>query len=335
MVSGLSAVADEADMLWVCAALSDDDRAAARLAPDGLLDLADAGAGAAVRMLDIPEPIFYRAYNAVANSTLWFVHHMLYDTPNQPSFGPGFARDWEAFRTYNEMFAAALASAAASSLRADREPVRAVIQDYHLCLAPRLLAERAPSVRIAHFSHTPWAPPDYYRMLPDDVGREVLAGISALTTPASCAWRWADAFADCCAAFLGAEVDSSRSRVGYLGHVTSIGVHPLGVDAGQLRDRAGQRDVLTRRAALMDAAAGRQADRPGRPHRAVQEHRAGGWRPTASCSGLARSGVAESCTWPPLIRPGTICLSTASTQPRCSGSASRSRTSSPSPAGSP
>ena len=30
MVSGLSAVADDADMLWVCAALSDDDRAAAR-----------------------------------------------------------------------------------------------------------------------------------------------------------------------------------------------------------------------------------------------------------------------------------------------------------------
>ena len=159
MVSGLSAVADEGDMLWVCAALSDDDRAAARLAPDGLLDPADAGAGAAVRMLDIPEPIFYRAYNAVANSTLWFVHHMLYDTPNRPSFGPSFARDWEAFRTYNEMFAAALASAAANGDRTDRAPVRAVIQDYHLCLAPGLLAERAPGVRIAHFSHTPWAPP--------------------------------------------------------------------------------------------------------------------------------------------------------------------------------
>ncbi|HTA08332.1 MAG TPA: trehalose-6-phosphate synthase [Streptosporangiaceae bacterium] len=258
MVSGLSAVADEGDMLWVCAALSDDDRAAARLAPDGLLDPADAGAGAAVRMLDIPEPIFYRAYNAVANSTLWFVHHMLYDTPNRPSFGPSFARDWEAFRTYNEMFAAALASAAANGERADREPVRAVIQDYHLCLAPGLLAERAPGVRIAHFSHTPWAPPDYYRMLPDDVGREVLAGILGADHAGFLCRRWADAFADCCAAFLGAEVDASRSHVAYRGHVTSIGVHPLGVDAGQLRDRASQRDVLTRRAVLMDAAGGRK-----------------------------------------------------------------------------
>ncbi len=144
MVSGLSAVADEGDMLWVCAALSDADRAAAQAAPGGLLDPDQAGAGHAVRMLDIPPDTFNRAYNAVANSTLWFVHHMLYDTPNRPSFGPGFARDWEAFRTYNQMFAAALASAAAASDAepANGQPVRAVIQDYHLCLAPR--AARGP-----------------------------------------------------------------------------------------------------------------------------------------------------------------------------------------------
>jgi trehalose 6-phosphate synthase len=267
MVSGLSAVADDADMLWVCAALSDDDRAAVRLAPDGLLDPVQTGGGAAVRMLDIPQQIFYRAYNAVANSTLWFVHHMLYDTPNRPSFGPTFAREWEAFRTYNETFAAALASAATASLSsgADRighsavdAPVRAVIQDYHLCLTPQMLAERAPGIQIAHFSHTPWAPPDYYRMLPDDVGREVLAGILGADHAGFLCQRWADAFVDCCAAFLGADVDAERRRVAYRGHVTSIGIHPLGVDAGQLRDRASQRDVLTRRAALIDATEGRK-----------------------------------------------------------------------------
>ncbi len=176
VVSGLSAVADESDMLWVCAALGDGDRAAARAAPGGLLDRDLAGDGALVRMLDIPPAVFQRAYNSVANSTLWFVHHMLYDTPNRPTFGPGFAREWEAFRRYNEMFADALADAA-SGAPADGARARAVIQDYHLCLAPQMLAERAPGTLIAHFSHTSWAPPDYYRMLPSDVGREVLAGI--------------------------------------------------------------------------------------------------------------------------------------------------------------
>jgi trehalose 6-phosphate synthase len=253
MVSGLSTVAEDADMLWVCAALSDADRAAARAAPGGVLDHDQAGSGAAVRMLDIPPDIFERAYNSVANSTLWFVHHMLYDTPNSPSFGPDFAPQWQAFRSYNEMFASALAAAAAG-----RAGSRAVIQDYHLCLAPRMLADLAPGIQIAHFSHTPWAPPDYFRILPGDIGRQVLAGILGADHAGFLCRRWADSFIDCCEALLGADADRARSQVSYGGHVTSIGVHPLGVDAAQLRARAAQRDVLTRRAALTTAADGRK-----------------------------------------------------------------------------
>lgn len=276
VVSGLSAVADESDMLWVCAALSTGDRAAARATPDGLLDPDLVGDGAAVRMLDIPPATFQRAYNGVANSTLWFVHHMLYDSPNRPSFGPGFAREWEAFRRYNEMFADALAdaaraaadgagsSAAGSTAKSGATqsgscPVaRAVIQDYHLCLAPQMLAERAPGTPIAHFSHTPWAPPDYYRMLPRDVGRDVLTGILGADHAGFLCRRWADAFVDCCAEFLDAKVDRGRSQVTHAGHVTSIGVHPLGVDADRLRARAAERDVLSRMAALAESTAGKQ-----------------------------------------------------------------------------
>jgi trehalose 6-phosphate synthase len=256
MVSGLSAVVDGSDMLWVCAALSDGDRAAARAAPGGVLDRDLAGPGAAVRMLDIPPAVFQRAYNAVANSTLWFVHHMLYDTPSRPSFGPSFAREWDAFRRYNEMFAAALADAGQAA--AAGPPARAVIQDYHLCLAPRMLADQATGIPIAHFSHTPWAPPDYYRLLPDDVGREVLTGILGADHAGFLCQRWADAFVDCCESFLGATVDAGRGQVSYGGHITSIGVHPLGVDAGQLRERAAERDVQARMAALAEATAGRQ-----------------------------------------------------------------------------
>jgi trehalose 6-phosphate synthase len=254
MVSGLSAAADEIPMTWVCAALSDADREAASLAPGGLLDPGELGGGASVRMLDIPPAVFDAAYNCVANSTLWFVHHMLYDTPNQPSFGPAFARQWEAFRRYNEMFADALAEAAAAATSV----TRAAIQDYHLCLAPRMLAERAPGVSIAHFSHTPWAPPDYYRLLPDDVGQEVLAGLLGADHAGFLCERWAGAFMDCCEALLGAKVDRDRGQVSYSGHVTTIGVHPLGVDAEQLRTRAAEPDVLARMAALTAATAGRK-----------------------------------------------------------------------------
>jgi trehalose 6-phosphate synthase len=253
VVSGLSSVAAHADTLWVCAALSDADRMAARSSPGGLLSLDGEAGGSAVRMLDIPPAVFARAYNGVANSTLWFVHHMLYDTPVRPDFGPAFGREWEAYRAYNSAFAAALAEAADG----DRA-VRAAIQDYHLCLAPRMLAQARPGVPIVHFSHTPWAPPDYYRMLPDSVGREVLDGILGADHAGFLCQRWADAFLDCCEQVLGARVDRGRQQVSWRGHVTSVGVHPLGVDAAELTSRASEPDVQARIATLAEAAGGRR-----------------------------------------------------------------------------
>jgi trehalose 6-phosphate synthase len=274
LVSGLSSVGGE--VLWVCAALSDADREAARSAPGGRIDAgpaagllgggapgdsdgAAAGARSAVQMLDIPPVIFQRAYNSVANSTLWFVHHMLYDTPNQPGFGIPFRREWDSFRSYNAAFAAALAKGAAPG---PADPAgtaaRAMVQDYHLPLVPRMLAESGTGARIAHFSHTPWAPPEYYRLLPGDVGREVLDGMLGADHAGFLCRRWADAFLACCAEFLGAEVDTERGLVRHRGHVTTVGVHPLGVDEGELRDRAAAADVQAHAAVLRAAAQDRQ-----------------------------------------------------------------------------
>jgi len=254
MVSGLSTVAAEADVLWVCAALGDADRAAARAAPGGRLGLDGTPGGSGVRLLDIPEATFDAAYNAVANSALWFVHHLLYDTPNQPSFGAGFRRDWESFRAYNAEFAEALAADAGPA--GGRPPVRAVVQDYHLSLVPRMLAELRPDIRIAHFSHTPWAPPDYFRILPEQAGREVLEGILGADHAGFHSPRWADSFLDCCAEVLGASVDRATRRVSYRGHVTGVAVHPLGVDADELTARAAEPDVQASLAALTKAAGG-------------------------------------------------------------------------------
>ena len=259
LVSGLSDVADHPNSVWVCAALSDADRAAARESEGGRLGLDGAPGGSGVRMLDIPPTTFYRAYNSVANSTLWFVYHMLYDTPNQPQFGAAFRREWESFRAYNRAFAEALAEEAGPPAAA--APIRAAVQDYHLTLVPRMLADLRPDIRIAHFAHTPWAPPDYYRMLPDRVGREVLEGVLGADHAGFLCQRWADAFLDCCTAVLGpagAAVNRELQQVEYRGHVTGIGVHPLGVDADALLGRAAEADVRSRAAALAAAAGGRK-----------------------------------------------------------------------------
>ena len=296
VVAGLSAVAGRGEVLWVCAALNDADRAAARAAPGGRLDVslsadgagpggpesaagprgAESGVGTGapesmVRMLDIPAPVFDRAYNGVANSTLWFIHHMLFDTPNRPLFGLAFRREWESFRTYNAAFADALAegagpaapgSAPAGTATAGAATAgagtRAMVQDYHLTLVPRMLAERRPDLAIAHFSHTPWAPPEYFALLPDDVAREVLEGILGADHAGFHAHRWADAFLNCCEAVLGAQVDRVTRTVRHAGHTTTVGVHALGVDAPQLRARAAADDVQAHVAALTAVAGARK-----------------------------------------------------------------------------
>ena len=86
-LSGLSESADGVPPRWIRAALSDDDRQAARAAPSGRLDRAGHDVGElAVRMLDVPAEVLDAAYNGIANSTLWFVHHMLYATPTEPRY---------------------------------------------------------------------------------------------------------------------------------------------------------------------------------------------------------------------------------------------------------
>jgi trehalose 6-phosphate synthase len=263
LVSGLSSLDGAGDLLWICAALSDADRAAARQAPRGRIDSGGHGTGVAVQMLDIPASTFDQAYNSVANSALWFVNHLLYDTPNQPRFGPAFAADWAAYRDYNAAFATALAEGTDGTVLAEGtgQPagrVKAMVQDYHLALVPRMLARLRPGVRIAHFSHTPWAPPDYFRILPDPVGRELLEGMLGADHAGFHAQRWADAFLDCCAQILGAEVDRAGSVVSYRGHACGVGVHPLGVDAASLRDRAARPDVEANVRLLAETTRGRR-----------------------------------------------------------------------------
>lgn len=243
LVSGLSAIADP-NAVWVCAALNDADRRAAAEAPHGRLDLAGHEVGGqAVRMLDIDPQTFARAYNGVANSTLWFVHHLLYATPTAPAFDAGFRTEWAAYRAYNEAFAEALAAEAAPN-------AAVLVQDYHLSLVPALLRAARPDLRIGHFSHTPWAPPEYYRMLPDDVARAVLTGILGADRAGFLTERWARAFAACCEDLLDATVDHDALTVTLDGRTTGLGVHALGADADFLRERAHRPDVDERLAAL-------------------------------------------------------------------------------------
>ena len=212
---------------WVACAMSEADRLAA---DHGLMD----DRGFELVMVQ-PDPGVYRmAYDVVANSTLWYLHHNLFDLARHPRFDRHFATAWEAYRSFNRSFAAAIAGAA-------DEGATVLVQDYHLCLVPRMLAEKRPDLRCVHFTHTPFADPLVLRVLPAAVARELLEGMVAAAACGFHTARWEASFRACCA-----ELAVERPRTF---------VSPLVPDAGRLAARvasAGCRAAVARIDDMLD-----------------------------------------------------------------------------------
>lgn len=229
LVSGMqAALASTPDAVWVCAAMNDRERVLARQAPQGRLSelpfVADALRGDFdVRMLPIDGPTFRAAYNSIANSTLWFVLHMLYELPKAPNFDAAWRRQWASYVRYNQSFAQALADEAAPN-------ARVIVQDYHLFLVPRMLRTLRPDLRIGHFTHTPWVSPDYFSMLPDDVAHALVDGLLGADVVGFHTERWASLFTQTCRSVLGREPGGVR-------------VFPLGTDPAEMHRLGSRRDV--------------------------------------------------------------------------------------------
>ena len=229
LVSGMQAALSAAeDAVWVCAAMNDRERTLARHAPEGRISelplVAEALHGDfEVSMLPIDGQTFRNAYNGVANSTLWFVLHQLYDLPTQPIFDAGWRRQWASYVRYNEAFARALARQAAPN-------AAVMVQDYHLFLVPKMLRDLRPDLRIGHFTHTPWVNPDYFGVLPDDVAAALIDGMLGADVLGFHTERWAALFRDCAERIAGSKADAAH-------------VFPLGVDAGEMQQLGHRRSV--------------------------------------------------------------------------------------------
>lgn len=252
LVSGLSAaLARQPDALWICAALSDADREAVRRG------VSETG----VRMLDIDPTTYDGAYNGIANSVLWFTHHHLYDIPREPVFDARFRQQWDAYVAYNHAFAVALAEEAG-------EGAAVLVQDYHLALVPGELRELRPDLRISHFTHTPWASPEFLGMLPEDIRAQLLWGMLGADVVGFHTWAWADAFV------AGAHIDDASGSAGPAGErrrgvrhrkagadarSTEVAVYPLGVDEDELRALAHRPEVNDKLAALRTEVGDRKA----------------------------------------------------------------------------
>lgn len=166
LVTALSGVFFRDDATWLAAAMTDGDRQVAlegrEISPDS---------NQRVRFITIPPQRYDGYYNQMANRTLWFVHHHLWDTARTPMFDETTESAWQDFVETNRAFAVALAD------EGDRNPVY-LIQDYHLPLVPEMLRGLRPEARIVHFTHTPFADPTYLRILPVHMREAILRGMA-------------------------------------------------------------------------------------------------------------------------------------------------------------
>jgi len=147
-----------------------------------------------VRLLDLPEDRYRPAYDVIANATLWFLHHGLWDLPRRPVFDAGWHDAWDAYREVNAL----VADAVAATVGGDDDAI-VLVQDYHLALVGRELADRGIDAPVVHFSHTPFAGSETIGVLPDRCGRELLGGMAAHTSCGFHTERWAGRFRSACA----------------------------------------------------------------------------------------------------------------------------------------
>ena len=141
----------------------------------------------------IDDETYRQAYDVVANTTLWYCHHHLFDLPHRPRFDRHWRAAWEGYRAYNRAMADVVAARAG-------EGDAVFVQDYHFSLLGRMLAEARPDLRTVHFLHTPFAAPDMLGVLPDDVRAELLDGMAGYSACGFHCHQWEAGFLACYAA---------------------------------------------------------------------------------------------------------------------------------------
>jgi trehalose 6-phosphate synthase len=215
----------------VASALTEEDRA---VAAEGTVDeTARDGSRYRLRLVAHPPEAYDLYYNVVANPTLWFVQHGLWERKHDP--GADLTEPWEeGYVAVNRGFAEAVVE------ELERQPGAAVFfHDYHLYVAPALVRERCPDAAMAHFIHIPWAEARDWGVLPQPIVHVIHEGLLANDVVGFHTERWRRAFLATCEE-LG--LDPSGALVT---------AHPISVDPDEFCALARSEDVLVRERKLL------------------------------------------------------------------------------------
>jgi trehalose 6-phosphate synthase len=226
LVTALAGVLFESDATWLAAAMTEGDRSIA--AGGKPVDLSPGRAS----FVDIDPERYAAYYNGVSNRILWQLHHYLFDLSYLPTWDVETRDIWEDYRTVNQTFAEALHA------ERERSPVY-LIQDYQLSLAPASLRALQPEARIAHFTHTPWSGPSYFRVLPASMREDLIRGMLGADVLGFQAEAWVENFLLCARDTLSdIHVDVRRRRIQVGDRTVFVRAYPVSLNPGPLRTTA-------------------------------------------------------------------------------------------------
>jgi trehalose 6-phosphate synthase len=246
LVTALRRLAARHDVTWIASAMSDEDRAVvAERAGEPLEETARDGAAYRLHLVAADTGAYHRYYNVVANPTLWFIQHYLFDLANARVVEPELLEAWsEGYLAVN----AAFADAVVSELEAEPDST-VFFHDYHLYVAPRLVRDRCPDAVLAHFVHVPWVQPDYWHVLPLEMRTAIHDGLLANDLVGLHTSRWRDSFVLACEDILGTQREGDTLL--HRDRRTLVVARPISVDTSEFDELAGSDVVLARQRDLL------------------------------------------------------------------------------------
>ena len=240
LVTALSDLAGLTDAVWVCNAITAEDRAIAREHEHGAVRIDDGERRYRVRLVDHDPAEYQRFYSIIANPMLWFVQHYLWDLSNVPDIT---ANELEAFDKGYSPVNERLADAVAEEVARSGGAARVMLHDYHLYLVPALVRDRCPDAFLHHFIHIPWPQPDAWRVLPARLRDPMLRGLLANDVVAFHTERYARNFLLTCQELLDLPVSFRDLSVRVGSHTLAARWYPISIDAAALEAEAASEGV--------------------------------------------------------------------------------------------
>jgi trehalose 6-phosphate synthase len=162
---------------------------------------------------------------------LWFIQHYLWDLSNAPDIR---RNETEAFEFGYNAVNEDLARAVLEEIEDVEDPI-VMVHDYHLYTLPGLIRRERPDAFLHHFVHIPWSQSDSWRVLPNQIRREIYNGILSNDIIGFHTRSYRRNFLQCCRDLMDLEVDMEGGVVYCEDREVWVRAYPLPIDASAIQ----------------------------------------------------------------------------------------------------